>query len=64
MMLSNLRFEVNKRPWITSSCTHLGFINDVTRLSEGCEACLALGDTWVHLRMCMTKTIVAWSATP
>jgi Zn-finger in ubiquitin-hydrolases and other protein len=33
--------------------THLGQIRNVTRRSEGCEQCLALGDTWVHLRMCM-----------
>jgi uncharacterized UBP type Zn finger protein len=58
MTLSNVRFEINKRRGITSGCTHLGFINDVTRLSEGCEACLALGDTWVHLRMCMTCAMV------
>jgi uncharacterized UBP type Zn finger protein len=35
-------------------CTHVDRIRDVERGSEGCEACLALGDTWVHLRMCMT----------
>jgi uncharacterized UBP type Zn finger protein len=58
MTLSNVRFEINKRRGITLGCTHLGFINDVTRLSEGCEACLALGDTWVHLRMCMTCAMV------
>ncbi len=37
-----------------SACTHIDQIHDVQPGSEGCEACLALGDTWVHLRACMT----------
>jgi uncharacterized UBP type Zn finger protein len=52
--LSNRRFEISNCRGSTSGCTHLGFICDVSRTSDGCEACLALGDTWVHLRMCMT----------
>lgn len=35
-------------------CTHLDRIKDVSRQSEGCEECLAIGDSWVHLRMCLT----------
>jgi uncharacterized UBP type Zn finger protein len=36
-------------------CTHVSQIRDVTpRTPEGCEECLASGDDWVHLRMCMT----------
>jgi len=35
-------------------CTHLDQIHDVTPSSTGCQQCLELGDTWVHLRMCMT----------
>ena len=37
-------------------CTHLDRIA-VTELPAeiaGCEECLKTGDTWVHLRMCMT----------
>ena len=35
-------------------CTHLDQIKDVTaRTPEGCEECLAIGDTWIHLRLCM-----------
>ena len=35
-------------------CTHLDQIREVTpRTPEGCEECLAIGDTWVHLRLCM-----------
>ena len=33
-------------------CTHLGEIRDVEPHSHGCEECLAMGDTWVHLRLC------------
>ncbi len=36
-------------------CTHLDQIRDVTaKTPEGCEECLELGDTWVHLRLCLT----------
>jgi uncharacterized UBP type Zn finger protein len=34
------------------SCTHLDQIRDVTPSSQGCEECIELGDTWVHLREC------------
>ncbi|HHX43962.1 MAG TPA: UBP-type zinc finger domain-containing protein [Chloroflexi bacterium] len=35
-------------------CSHLEMIRQVTPRTEGCEECLALGDTWVHLRVCRT----------
>ena len=35
-------------------CTHLDQIRQVTPNSKGCEECLAMGDTWVHLRLCLT----------
>lgn len=36
-------------------CTHLDQIQDVTpKTPEGCEECLEIGDTWVHLRLCLT----------
>lgn len=35
-------------------CTHRNQIRDVTPASEGCAQCLEMGDTWVHLRMCLT----------
>ena len=41
---------------MSAVCTHLASI-EVTSLPDeipGCEDCLALGDRWVHLRMCMT----------
>jgi uncharacterized UBP type Zn finger protein len=33
-------------------CTHLDTIRAVTPSSDGCQACLETGDTWVHLRLC------------
>ncbi len=35
-------------------CTHLDSIATVTPSAPGCEECLKLGDTWVHLRLCRT----------
>jgi len=39
--------------FVAEVCTHLGQINDVSPQSDGCAECLAIGDTWVHLRMCL-----------
>ena len=33
-------------------CAHLDSVNDVRPRSKGCEECLKVGDTWVHLRIC------------
>lgn len=35
-------------------CTHAAVTGDVTPGAGGCEECLELGDSWVHLRICMT----------
>ena len=35
-------------------CTHLDQIKKVKPSANGCEDCLKIGDTWVHLRMCLT----------
>jgi uncharacterized UBP type Zn finger protein len=32
---------------------HLDQIRDVTPSANGCEECLASGDSWVHLRECL-----------
>jgi hypothetical protein len=37
---------------MTTTCTHLAQIRDVTPSANGCEECLKTGDTWVHLRIC------------
>lgn len=38
---------------MTQQCTHLDTIRDVRPNTPGCEECLKMGDTWVHLRMCL-----------
>lgn len=37
-------------------CEHIdGIFNEPEpRTPEGCEECLAMGDEWVHLRICLT----------
>ena len=35
-------------------CSHLDQIRSVIPSAEGCEECLAVGDEWVHLRMCLS----------
>ena len=36
------------------SCAHLNQIRQVTPNAKGCEECLAMGDRWVHLRLCLS----------
>ena len=37
-----------------SVCEHLTKAHDVEpNTTEGCEGCLATGDRWVHLRLCL-----------
>jgi uncharacterized UBP type Zn finger protein len=33
-------------------CKHLAEIRAVTPSANGCEDCLKIGGTWVHLRLC------------
>lgn len=37
-----------------TECTHTNEIRSVVPKTTGCEECLAKGDDWVHLRLCMT----------
>jgi hypothetical protein len=53
-LLSNVKFAVQRLFGSNRRCGHTDQIRDVERGSEGCEQRIALGDTWVHLRMCMT----------
>jgi len=32
-------------------CTHTNQIQKVSPHTNGCEECLKMGDTWVHLRL-------------
>jgi len=33
-------------------CEHVSSIKDVTPSADGCEDCLKIGASWVHLRLC------------
>jgi uncharacterized UBP type Zn finger protein len=35
-------------------CSHLDLVADIVPASSGCAACVAIGDSWVNLRLCMT----------
>src|SRR4051794_6069903 len=35
-------------------CNHVSEIRPVEPRSDGCEECLAIGDDWVHLRLCLS----------
>ncbi len=35
-----------------TTCRHTQEIRDVPARTKGCEECLKMGDTWVHLRLC------------
>ena len=37
-----------------STCSHLWESRETAPASDGCAACVALGDTWHHLRLCLT----------
>jgi len=39
---------------MATRCAHLHSVKPVRAHSSGCEECLALGDAWVHLRLCRT----------
>jgi uncharacterized UBP type Zn finger protein len=38
---------------MSSACTHLDQIQFTEPAVRVCEECVALGDRWVHLRMCL-----------
>lgn len=42
-----------------SDCSHLDQILEVTPDADQCSDCIAIGDIWVHLRMCMSCGHVA-----
>jgi uncharacterized UBP type Zn finger protein len=39
---------------IPQQCTHLNQIRVIRTDKYFCEDCVKIGDTWVHLRMCLT----------
>ena len=46
--------QASERPHKAETCAHMAQVQDVTpRTPEGCEECLQMGDSWVHLRLCL-----------
>jgi uncharacterized UBP type Zn finger protein len=39
---------------VAITCAHRDQVADVAPRTQGCEECLATGDRWVHLRLCLT----------
>jgi uncharacterized UBP type Zn finger protein len=39
---------------MAGTCTHLDQVRDVRPSAEGCEDCLRTGDSWLHLRLCLS----------
>jgi hypothetical protein len=39
---------------MADTCTHLDQIRPVKPKAKGCEECLKTGDTWLHLRLCLS----------
>ena len=37
-----------------ASCQHLKALKPQKPHSQGCEECLKMGDSWVHLRLCLS----------
>jgi hypothetical protein len=58
-LLQTVRFVLQRvRGKSAAQCAHLDQIREVMPSSTGCQQCLELGDSWVHLRMCMTDGLV------
>jgi hypothetical protein len=45
---------VHERRCAMDECKHIDQIKQVRPKASGCEDCLRIGDTWVHLRLCMS----------
>src|SRR5262245_13707415 len=52
--MSYLRVFVvpNRRVRMPERCEHLDEVRELKPRAKGCEECLKMGDTWVHLRLC------------
>ncbi len=41
-------------PTVANPCPHVAELGPVAPSGAGCQECLAMGDIWVHLRICLT----------
>jgi uncharacterized UBP type Zn finger protein len=39
---------------MNDTCAHVNGLHEAIPSGNGCEECLKLGDSWVHLRLCAT----------
>lgn len=46
--------ELTQAQQQSPKCGHTQQAHVVTPSGDGCQECLELGDTWVHLRVCMS----------
>ncbi|HXU33497.1 MAG TPA: cation:proton antiporter [Thermoanaerobaculia bacterium] len=46
--------RLSDRQQANPRCSHIDQTREVLPGTPGCEECLELGDTWTHLRLCMT----------
>lgn len=55
--IASRRLDVENTGDVTGSimdtCEHVDQIQEVTPSGDGCKECLEMGDSWVHLRVCM-----------
>ncbi len=40
---------------MSSRCSHLNSVLTNNPNTDGCEECFAIGDTWIHLRLCPSR---------
>lgn len=53
-LVDSIRKHISSGSLNEKECAHIHEIQSIQPGSGGCEECLQTGDTWVHLRMCMT----------
>jgi uncharacterized UBP type Zn finger protein len=54
VMASTLTAAENEGTMQTPGCSHMKEIRKVQPSGNGCKECLETGDSWVHLRLCLT----------
>ena len=53
-LVDSIRKHISSGSLYEKECSHVHQIQDVSPGAKVCQECLETGDTWVHLRMCMT----------
>lgn len=52
-LVDSIRRHISSGTLNEKECAHRDQIRKVAPAASGCQECLEMGDTWVHLRMCM-----------